>query len=225
MSTGKNSDKIKNKYVLDSLKTNGISSEDILLACPVDLSDQGEYITGYAFLTEDRIGTCTGRLPDGYVQYFKGVKYQDLPDDDIRDYKVNVYEIAKLSHIHLEHFIGTNILTAYYEDHPIQLAEVTNRYLERMTFFVNQLKALKNGGEVKEEPEAEEEESVEDKKSRNKSSIFFRTLKYFLKYLRGIVRCLNHTLYSLCQKRDRCQCHFGCLYPNWPNHGYDFGHY
>ena len=194
MSTGKNSDKI-NKYVLDRLKENGIKSEDILLACPVDLSDQGEYITGYAFLTEDRIGTCTGRLPDGYVQYFKGVKYQDLPDEDIRDYEVNVYEISMLSHIHLEHFIGTNILTAYFEDHPIQLAAVTNRYLERMTFFVNQLKALKNGGEVKEEPEAEEEENVEDEKSKKKSSIFFRTLRYFLKYKLSVaVLVLTYTL-------------------------------
>lgn len=194
MSTGKNSDKI-NKYVLDRLKENGIKSEDILLACPVDLSDQGEYITGYAFLTEDRIGTCTGRLPDGYVQYFKGVKYQNLPDEDIRDYEVNVYEISMLSHIHLEHFIGTNILTAYFEDHPIQLAAVTNRYLERMTFFVNQLKALKNGGEVKEEPEAEEEESVEDEKSKKKSSIFFRTLRYFLKYKLSVaVLVLTYTL-------------------------------
>lgn len=194
MSTGKNSDKI-NKYVLDRLKENGIKSEDILLACPVDLSDQGEYITGYAFLTEDRIGTCTGRLPDGYVQYFKGVKYQNLPDEDIRDYEVNVYEISMLSHIHLEHFIGTNILTAYFEDHPIQLAAVTNRYLERMTFFVNQLKALKNGGEVKEEPEAEEEENVEDEKSKKKSSIFFRTLRYFLKYKLSVaVLVLTYTL-------------------------------
>ncbi len=194
MSTGKNSDKI-NKYVLDRLKENGIKSEDILLACPVDLSDQGEYITGYAFLTEDRIGTCTGRLPDGYVQYFKGVKYQDLPDEDIRDYEVNVYEISMLSHIHLEHFIGTNILTAYFEDHPIQLAALTNRYLERMTFFVNQLKTLKNGGEVKEEPEAEEEENVEDEKSKKKSSIFFRTLRYFLKYKLSVaVLVLTYTL-------------------------------
>ena len=194
MITGKNRNNLTKK-VLEQLKTYHINTNDILLVCPVDISKEGMYIEGYTFFTKDKLGVATRETSDGYIQYFKGVKYQELPDDDFREYDISLYDINTLESLHLENNIGTNVLTSYYEGHPIFITAVTNRHLERMTFFVNQLKNLKKGLEVKEAPEEEKEETEEAVSSKKKSSIFLRTLSYFLKYkLQIVILVLTYTV-------------------------------
>ena len=176
------------KKALADIATSQVTEKDILLVCPVDLSFEGKYLAGYAFLTGDRLGICTREISENHVEVFRGVKYQeDLTDEEFRDYETKMYDLDKLKSIHLEHYIGTNVLTAEYNGHPIELAALTNRYFERMTFFIAQIKRVQKGESIQEEPEKDEEQSEGQEKSKKKSSIFFRTLKYFLRYKVQIV--------------------------------------
>ena len=59
------------KRVLGQLKTYNIKEDDILLHSPIDLSFEGEYIRGYAFITKDKLGICTMTLPKDSIKYFK----------------------------------------------------------------------------------------------------------------------------------------------------------
>ena len=64
--------------VLHLLKSEGIGSEDILDVCPMDLSDNCEYISGYLFLTEDTLGIVTSEPIGKRVRYFRGTKTKDM---------------------------------------------------------------------------------------------------------------------------------------------------
>ena len=171
------------KKALSAIATYNVHEKDILLVCPVDLSFEGKYIAGYAFLTKKRLGICTREVSEKYVEIFRGAKYQDdLSDEEFFEYETKMYYLDKLNSVHLEHYIGTNVLTAEYDGEFVELTALTNRYLARMTYFVSQVKNALKGEEVQEEPETEEEENEKKENSKKKSSIFFRTLKYFLKY-------------------------------------------
>ena len=191
----KQDNKLTRKALAD-IEALNITEKDILLVCPVDLSFEGKYIAGYAFLTDKKLGITTREITEKHVEIFRGVKYQeDLTDEEFQDYETKLYDLNDLKSIHLEHYIGTNVLTAEYNGYPIELAALTNRYLERMTFFVSQVKNIQKGKEVQEEPEKEEEQTEEEVKSKKKSSIFFRTLKYFLKYkIQICILVLTYTL-------------------------------
>lgn len=191
----KQDNKLTRKTLAD-IEALNITEKDILLVCPVDLSFEGKYIAGYAFLTDKKLGITTREITEKHVEIFRGVKYQeDLTDEEFQDYETKLYDLNDLKSIHLEHYIGTNVLTAEYNGYPIELAALTNRYLERMTFFVSQIKNIQKGKEVQEEPEKEEEQTEEEVKSKKKSSIFFRTLKYFLKYkIQICILVLTYTL-------------------------------
>ena len=191
----KQDNKLTRKALAD-IEALNITEKDILLVCPVDLSFEGKYIAGYAFLTDKKLGITTREITEKHVEIFRGVKYQeDLTDEEFQDYETKLYDLNDLKSIHLEHYIGTNVLTAEYNGYPIELAALTNRYLERMTFFVSQIKNIQKGKEVQEEPEKEEEQTEEEVKSKKKSSIFFRTLKYFLKYkIQICILVLTYTL-------------------------------
>lgn len=191
----KQDNKLTRKALAD-IEALNITEKDILLVCPVDLSFEGKYIAGYAFLTDKKLGITTREITEKHVEIFRGVKYQeDLTDEEFQDYETKLYDLNDLKSIHLEHYIGTNVLTAEYNGYPIELAALTNRYLERMTFFVSQIKNIQKGKEVLEEPEKEEEQTEEEVKSKKKSSIFFRTLKYFLKYkIQICILVLTYTL-------------------------------
>lgn len=191
----KQDNKLTRKALAD-IEALNITEKDILLVCPVDLSFEGKYIAGYAFLTDKKLGITTREITEKHVEIFRGVKYQeDLTDEEFQDYETKLYDLNNLKSIHLEHYIGTNVLTAEYNGYPIELAALTNRYLERMTFFVSQIKNIQKGKEVQEEPEKEEEQTEEEVKSKKKSSIFFRTLKYFLKYkIQICILVLTYTL-------------------------------
>lgn len=191
----KQDNKLTKKALADIAALN-ITEKDILLVCPVDLSFEGKYIAGYAFLTDTKLGITTREITEKHVEIFRGVKFQDdLTDEEFQDYETKLYDLKNLNKIHLEHYIGTNVLTAEYEGQPIELAALTNRYLERMTFFVSQIKNIQKGKEIQEEPEKEDEQSEENQKAKKKSSIFVRTLKYFLKYrLQILALVLTYTI-------------------------------
>ena len=170
------------RKVLNELKTYNIIEKDILLSEPVDLSFDGNYIKGYVVVTADRLAVCTMELPANYVSYFKGAKKgDDIPDEEPGSYKTVIYELQKLQHIRLEHYIGTNELEAEYDGVPVKLAAFTNRYQEQMNLLVRKLRAfIKNETLIEEDTKGAEEEDEQPKKS--KRSIFFRTLRYFLRY-------------------------------------------
>ena len=170
------------KRVLGQLKTYNIKEDDILLHSPIDLSFEGEYIRGYAFITKDKLGICTMTLPKDSIKYFKGVKRDDdLSDEEFRDYDVKLYDIKGIEHIRLDSYIGTNVLYGEYEGVPAKFAAFTNRFQEEMNVFFRQLKSFIKGGEIT-VSEDEEEPEEEDTDKKNKRSIFRRTLKYFMKY-------------------------------------------
>ena len=174
--------------LLSQLKAYDIEEKDILLHSPIDLSFDGKYIRGYAFITHDRLGICTMDLPETGIKYFRNAgKDDDLTDEEFRDYDIKLYDINKLEHIRLESYIGTNILYGEYDGVPEKLAAFTNRYQEEMNVFFRQLKSFVKGGELTVTEEAEEETEEQDTKKKNKRSIFRRTLKYFVKYRIQIV--------------------------------------
>ncbi len=178
-------------------KINNVSEEEILLASPIDLSDDGRYISGYVFVLKDKVGVSTRELPKEYVYYFKGTEKYMQPGDDRYaeegDFTTVYYDIDKLEHIHVDTYIGANELSAEYDGKFERLATYTNRYQEEMNVLVRQLRSYVKGGEITvEENETEEaEENAEDSKNKrnkkNKRSIFGRTLKYFMKYKLEVV--------------------------------------
>ena len=171
------------KSVLTQLKVHNVNEKDILIFSPIDLSFDGEYIKGYIFLTNDRVGVCTIAPPDNYVYCFKGVKVgEDLPIEEKGDYTIEFYDIKALQHIRLDQYIGTNEITADYNGVPRRIAAFTNRYLEEMNVFVRQLRNYIKGEKISVEESDEEEEQEDETSGKSKRSIFGRTLKYFLKY-------------------------------------------
>lgn len=183
---------------LRSIKAFGIDEKDIKFFSPIDLSFDGDYIKGYVFLTEEKLGVCTMELPDDYVVFFNGIKAdkkEAFRDEEPGEYEVVLYDKDKLLHIHLDHYIGTNVVTAEYDGELVRLAAFTNKYQGEMNVFVRQLRDYLKGQEIS-VTDAEEEEAEEgDSGKKNKRSIFGRTLKYFLKYrLQVIVLVITYTV-------------------------------
>ncbi len=178
---------------LSSIKAFDIDEKDIKLFSPIDLSFEGNYIKGYIFLTEDKLGVCTMELPADYVVFFNGIKAdkkEAFRDEEPGEYETVLYDKDKLQHIHLDHYIGTNVVTAEYAGELIRLAAFTNKYQAEMNVFVRQLRDYLKGQEIL-VAEAEEENTSK----KNKRSIFGRTLKYFLKYrLQVIVLVITYTV-------------------------------
>ena len=106
----KQDNKLTKKALADIAALN-ITEKDILLVCPVDLSFEGKYIAGYAFLTDTKLGITTRAITEKHVEIFRGVKFQDdLTDEEFQDYETKLYDLKNLNKIHLEHYIGTNVL-------------------------------------------------------------------------------------------------------------------
>ena len=169
---------------LSSIWAFDIRKKDILAFSPIDLSFDGSsgggYIKGYIFLTKKKLGVCTMELPSDYVVTFNGIK-DGLNMDEPGEYEITFYDLEKLAHVHLDHYIGTNIVSAEYDGKELRIAAFTNRYQGEMNVFVRQLRGYLKGQEITAAEEDEEEEVAEEPK-KNKRSIFGRTLKYFLKY-------------------------------------------
>ncbi len=177
------------KKILNCLKDNHIEKEDFLLSSPVDLSFDGEYIDGLIFVTKDKLGVCTAKLPDKHVLIFGGVKTDitDLPDEEgTADLKL--YDISGLAHLRMDTFIGSNVLTGEYEGETVRIASFTNKYQSDMNVLYRKLRDFVKSGEIPAEDQAPEDpEELSEETKKNKRSIFKRTLKYFLRYKIQIV--------------------------------------
>lgn len=187
------------------LKELNIKKEDILCACPVDLSFDCEYFEGYVFATKDSIGAAMTDKPKSTTVFFKGtLNSNTVFPEDVTDYDIRLFEMDLSEKLHIEHQVATNILVFQYNDKTIRLAALTNLYLEQMNEFVKCVKGIKNNTapEEKKEEEEERDESLycpkcgnmyPDPKEKicpnctNKRSIFIRMLKYFLKYKASVV--------------------------------------
>ena len=183
-----NEEKLTSK-VLTKLNEFNITTTNILLSSPIDLSFDGNYIKGYVVITKDKLAVCTMVLPTNTINYFRGAdKGEDLVDNEPGDYDVAVYDIDKLAHVRLDAFIGSNIFCGEYDGEFINIAAFTNRYQQDMNVLFRKLKSFLHGAELvaEEETESEEEEEAE-KPKKNKRSIFMRTLKYFLHYRLEVV--------------------------------------
>lgn len=184
------------------LKPKGIRQEDILDVCPMDLSDQGEYISGYLFLTENYLGVITSEPVDNKIRFFRGTKPQDvIYGEDILEYAYKLYPIEEVAHMRVERMIATSRVTVVHNGITIQVALLTNLYLEQMNLFVKSFRKVKKDPDAIDELEASadiQEEQTEycpvcgtaypDPKRKicpkcmNKRSIFARTMGYFLRY-------------------------------------------
>ena len=189
------------KYIISELALHNVKEEDILCVSPIDLSYECEYINGTVFLTEKLLGVYTHKLPKDHISYFRGTKTQDkLKDDEPIDAAVKLYDLKKLENIRLERHFGANVVSAEFDGEKIEIAALTNTFLESMLFLIRQVKSIKSGNGVDEEAVQKEEEEEESlycpicgtmypdpvkktcPKCTNKRTIFGRTLRYFLKY-------------------------------------------
>lgn len=188
--------------VLKLLQPHGIDKQDVLDVCPTDLSASCEYISGYLFLTEDSLGIVTSEPIGNRVRYFRGTKTKDMEyGEDTLDYACKVIPLAETADLKIERLVATNLVTVSQNGIPIQVAALTNLYLEQMNLFLKSYEKLKKGSELAEEVEASadiQEEQAEycpvcgtmypDPKRKicpkcmNKRSIFTRTMGYFFRY-------------------------------------------
>jgi ATP-binding cassette subfamily B protein len=177
------------KKDIEKLSELGITESDILLKSRVDLSFDGEYAEGFLFVTKDKLGVCTGKLPDSYVNIFKGVDLKDkIPEAEAELTDTAMYDLSGLAHLRLDTYIGSNVLTGEYNGQPVQIAAFTNRYSSDMNVLYRKLRSFIKGGEIPHEEESAEEADDHDEiKKKNKRSIFARTLKYFLRYKLQII--------------------------------------
>lgn len=199
--------KLPNNLCLQ-LKDLKIDKDDILCACPVDLSFDCEYFEGYVFATKEQIGAAMTEKPKNTTVYFKGtLNSNTVFPEDVANYDIFLYEMEFSERIHIEHQVATNVLVMNYKDKDIRLAALTNLHLEQMNEFVKCVKGIKNNimPEEKKEEEEERDESLycpkcgnmyPDPKEKicpnctNKRSIFFRMLKYFFKYKLSVILLL-----------------------------------
>jgi ATP-binding cassette subfamily B protein len=185
------------KLFLENLSKHGITSDAIILSSPIDLSEDGTYISGYLFVTTDKVGVCTGKLPDNYINCFKGIDTKDLEVLDPTDLEIMLYENAKLAHLRLDAYIGSNILSAEFDGKPVHIAAFTNRYQAEMNVLFRKLRVFLKEGILPSEENKDEDSDDQDTltKKKSKRNIFFRTLSYFLRYkLQFIVLFLTYMI-------------------------------
>ena len=188
--------------VLIMLKKYSIEKEDILDVCPVDLSFDSEYISGYVFLTAKVLGVVTSEPIGNRTRYFRGTKTQDMVyGEDTLEYAFRLLSLEETAHMRVERQIATNLVTVEYNGVPERVAALTNLYLEQMNLFLKSYKKIKNYPDEADGVESSadiQEEKAEycpkcgtmypDPKRKicpqcmNKRSIFSRTMKYFFHY-------------------------------------------
>lgn len=188
--------------VLALLKPAGITKDDILDVCPMDLSDVCEYISGYLFLTADTLGIVTSEPIGDRVRYFRGTKTKDLAyGEDTLEYAFRLIPIGETEQMKIERMVATNRITLLHNGTPVQVGAMTNLYLEQMNLFLKSYRKLKKYPDAAEEIEAAQENAEQEAeycpvcgtmypdpkrkicpKCMNKRSIFFRTLGYFFRY-------------------------------------------
>lgn len=188
--------------VIQMLKPEGISKIDILDVCPVDLSFAGEYISGYVFLTADKLGVVTSEPIGNQTRYFRGTRTKDMIyEEDTFSYSSRIFSLADTAHMKLERQLATNVVSVEIRGIPTRLVALTNLYLGQMNLFLKSYNRQKKYPGAVDEMESSAD-AIEDEngycpvcgtmypdpkrkicpKCMNKRSIFIRTLKYFLRY-------------------------------------------
>lgn len=188
--------------VLQLLKSEGIGSEDILDVCPMDLSDNCEYISGYLFLTAEKLGVVTSEPIGNRVRYFRGTKTKDMDyGEDTLEYAYRLFALEDTAHMRIERQVATNLVTVFSGGVELRIGALTNLYLEQMNLFVKSYKKLKKypdaADEIETSAEIQEEQAeycpvcgtmYPDPKRKicpkcmNKRSIFARAMGYFFHY-------------------------------------------
>ena len=190
--------------VLKQIKPMGVKKEDILYVCPMDLSFSCEYISGYVFITKDYLGIVTSEPIGARVRYFRGTSTKDVDyGEDTLEYACKLLPLDETSHMRLERQVATNLVYVTYHDKPLQVAALTNLYLEPMDQFVKNYREMKHDVDLASEAASEQDAAVEEAeaeycpicgtmypdpkrkicpKCMNKRSIFMRTMRYFFHY-------------------------------------------
>lgn len=185
--------------VLELLAAEQITEQDILAYSPVDLSFDCEYVYGYLFMTAAHLGIVMSAPIDSHVIYMKGTqKKDDISYEETATYTYRLFDLKQVQKLHREHMVATNLICMEYEGKPMRIAAHTNLYLGDMEAFLKKYKQFVKGEAVTEEEEDEQHEAElycpvcgtkypdEERKicpkCMNKTSIFLRTFKYFLRY-------------------------------------------
>jgi len=196
-------EKLMSEAIITLLNENGIKRDEILNTCPIDLAFSCKYIKGYVFLTKDYLGVVTSEPLENQVILFRGTK---VKDEDIKDdmllYDLKLYPLEGISTIRLHRMLATNYIYAVRDGIEEKLCAFTNTYIEQMNTFIKAYKVMRNEEDTSVAEDmarkASEEESekycpvcgtmypdAERKmcpKCMNKKSVFFRTMKYFMRY-------------------------------------------
>ena len=187
--------------VLELLKPHNIDASAILDVCPIDLSDNCEYISVYLFLTADILGIVTSEPIGDSVRYFRGTKTKDVEyGEDTLTYACKLLPLQETAHMRIEKQVATNLVTVFHNGIQLRIGALTNLYLAQMHVFLKTYKTLKKDPTAAEDLETAAQEDDSENycpvcgtmypdpkrkicpKCMNKSSIFIRTLKYYLKY-------------------------------------------
>lgn len=166
------------EQVIRQLISDGVKETDISDVCPVDLSFEGEYISGYLFMAADCMATgcqatsCLGVVvsgPEGNpVRYFRGTKTKDMIyGEDTHVYTYQLYPLADMEHLKIERQLATNLVTAEIRGTCTRLAALTNLYLEQMNLFVKSFNRLKKY------PDAPVEEEISEDKAEGEEEEFY----------------------------------------------------
>ena len=108
--------------VLQLLKPEGIGADDILDVCPMDLSEDCEYIRGYLFLTADRLGIVTSEPIGKRVRYFRGTRTKDMDyGEDTLEYAYRLLPLEETSHMRIERQVATNLVTVFRGKVPLRI--------------------------------------------------------------------------------------------------------
>ena len=190
------------RAVLALLRKKGIRKHMILDVCPFDMTEKGEYASGYLFLTEKYVGILTSQPENGRIRYFKGTEVSGTTYAlENREYACKLLDVNKCEKMKLERQVVTNVVSIFHEGIQLRIAVLTNLYLAQMIQFVKSFGKLKkypgHADEIEASAEIVEEEEefcpicgtkYPDPKRKvcpkctNKKSIFGRTLGLFLKY-------------------------------------------
>lgn len=171
-----------------------ISAEDIILFVIADINKEGFYSDSYLILTKDKIGLISTPVKNDRVQYFAGYEKQ-LLEYSKEDLTLTIIPHSDIDCFHIQRHV-TNGFLYYSKD------EVDTHFISFSNYLLNDMKTLESTyKKIKDNSftELKDQKSNHDycptcgmlfpdkgrkvcPKCMNKSSIFIRTLKYFLPY-------------------------------------------
>ena len=176
---------------------------DILYMCQMDLSLECEYIKGYVFISVDKLGVIFSEPLDNEMKYFRGASKidQTIVSEEFLSYGLKQYLLKDISVIRLERMLATSYVYVTLKGVDYRLCACTNMYLAEMNEFIKRTSLLLKGDRCLDEianSEIEEDDvdlycpdcgtMYPDRKRKicpkcmNKRSVFFRTMRYFLRY-------------------------------------------